>query len=52
LKYGWPNCKKEYEKLLSKKNRPVTKNYNGIYYRCKRPVLTAAPHAAALAFTI
>ena len=33
---------KEHEKLLSKKNRPVTKNYNGIYYRCKRPVLTAA----------
>lgn len=33
--------KKEHEKLLNKKNKPVTKNYNGIYYRYKRPILTA-----------
>ena len=32
---------KEHEKLISKPNIPVTKNYNGIYYRYKRPVLTA-----------
>lgn len=31
--------KKEHEKLLSKKNKPV-KEYNGIYTRYKRPVLT------------
>ena len=34
--------KKEHEKFLSKKNRPSTKNYNGIYQRYKRPILTAA----------
>ncbi|MCF6332647.1 MAG: glycosidase [Draconibacterium sp.] len=33
--------KKEHEKFLSKRNKPVTKNYNGIYQRYKRPVLTA-----------
>ncbi len=32
--------KKEHEKLLTKKNKPVQKNYNGIYYRYKRPILT------------
>lgn len=31
--------KKNHEKLLSKKNNLVTKNYNGIYYRYKRPIL-------------
>lgn len=34
--------KEEHEKLLSKKNKKQTKNYNGIYYRYKRPILTAA----------
>ena len=34
--------KKEHEKFLSKKNKPATKDYNGIYQRYKRPVLTAA----------
>jgi len=33
--------KKEHEKLLGKKNKKVFKNYNGIYYRYKRPILTA-----------
>ena len=33
--------KKEHEKLISRKNKPVKKNYNGIYTRYKRPVLTA-----------
>lgn len=32
--------KKEHEKLLTKKNKPVQKSYNGIYYRYKRPILT------------
>jgi 4-O-beta-D-mannosyl-D-glucose phosphorylase len=32
--------KKEHEKLLTKRNKPVQKNYNGIYYRYKRPILT------------
>ncbi len=32
--------KKEHEKLLIKKNKPVQKNYSGIYYRYKRPILT------------
>jgi 4-O-beta-D-mannosyl-D-glucose phosphorylase len=32
--------KKEYEKLLTKKNKPVKKKYNGIYSRYKRPILT------------
>lgn len=34
--------KKEHEKLLSKRNKPVKKGYNGIYHRYKHPVLTAA----------
>ncbi|MFV0593037.1 MAG: glycosidase [Draconibacterium sp.] len=34
--------KKQHEKLLKKKNKRITKEYNGIYYRYKRPVLTAA----------
>jgi 4-O-beta-D-mannosyl-D-glucose phosphorylase len=33
--------KREHDNLLSKKNKPVKKGYNGIYYRYKRPVLTA-----------
>lgn len=33
---------KEHKKLITSKNRPVEKGYNGIYYRYKRPVLTAA----------
>lgn len=33
---------KEHKKLISKKNKPVEKGYNGIYYRYKRPILTAA----------
>src|SRR5690606_23150235 len=32
--------KKAHEKLLTKKNKPVKKHYNGIYYRYKRPILT------------
>ena len=32
--------KEGHEKLLSKKNKKITKSYNGIYYRYKRPVLT------------
>lgn len=32
----------EHQKLTGKKNKPVKKRYNGIYYRYKRPVLTAA----------
>lgn len=31
----------EYEKLINKKNQRIEKNYNGIYYRYKRPVITA-----------
>ena len=33
--------KKNHEKLLNKKNKKVTRAYNGIYYRYKRPILTA-----------
>lgn len=33
--------KKEHEKLLGKKNKKVKKGFNGIYYRYKRPILTA-----------
>ena len=33
--------KKDHEKLLNKKNKKVTRAYNGIYYRYKRPILTA-----------
>ncbi|WP_340114792.1 glycoside hydrolase family 130 protein [Maribellus mangrovi] len=32
--------KKEHEKLIGKTNKKVTKAYNGIYYRYKRPILT------------
>lgn len=32
--------KKEHKKLLTRKNKPVKKNYNGIYHRYKRPILT------------
>lgn len=35
------NLFREHEDLLSKKNKPVKKGCNGIYYRYKRPVLTA-----------
>ncbi|WP_167613620.1 glycosidase [Maribellus sediminis] len=34
--------KKEHEKLLTKANKKDIKNYNGIYYRYKRPIVTAA----------
>lgn len=34
--------KKQHEKLLRKKNKKQTKEFNGIYHRYKRPVLTAA----------
>ena len=33
--------KKEYEKLINRKNQKVKSGYNGIYYRYKYPVLTA-----------
>ena len=33
--------KKEHERLITKKNKPVKKGYNGIYLRYKRPILTA-----------
>ena len=32
---------KEHKKLISRKNKPVKKGFNGIYYRYKRPILTA-----------
>lgn len=31
---------KQHEKLVTRKNKPLKKNYNGIYTRYKRPVLT------------
>lgn len=34
--------KAEHEKFLTKKNKKLNKNFNGIYYRYKRPILTAA----------
>ena len=34
--------KKEHKKLITKKNKKIDKNYNGIYHRYKRPVVTAA----------
>ncbi|MCE4564614.1 glycosidase [Maribellus sp. CM-23] len=34
--------KKQHEKLLAKKNKRRKKEFNGIYHRYKRPVLTAA----------
>jgi len=33
--------KKKHEKLLSKKNKPLKRDYNGIYQRYKHPILTA-----------
>ncbi len=33
--------KEEHEKLIARKNKKITKNYNGIYYRYKRAILTA-----------
>jgi 4-O-beta-D-mannosyl-D-glucose phosphorylase len=33
--------KKEHKKLIGKKNKKVKKGFNGIYYRYKRPILTA-----------
>ncbi len=33
--------KKKHEKFLLRKNKSVKKNYNGIFYRYKHPVLTA-----------
>ena len=35
------NLEKDYRKLTSKKNKILKKNYNGIYYRYKNPVITA-----------
>ncbi|MBN1986644.1 MAG: glycosidase [Prolixibacteraceae bacterium] len=32
--------KNKHEKLLCRKNKPDKKNYNGIYYRYKHPILT------------
>ena len=32
---------REHEALISKKNKRIEKDYSGIYYRYKRPVLTA-----------
>lgn len=34
--------RKEHDKLIAKKNKPEKKEGNGIYQRCKRPVLTAS----------
>ncbi len=31
----------KHNKLINKKNKRIEKNYNGIYYRYKRPVITA-----------
>ncbi len=33
---------REHEKLICKSNKHIKKGYNGIYYRYKRPILTAA----------
>lgn len=33
--------KKKHEKFLSKKNKKLKKDFNGIFYRYKRPILTA-----------
>ena len=33
--------KKDHEKLLNRKNKRISKHYNGIYFRHKYPVLTA-----------
>jgi len=41
FKKRWKILVKEHESLLSKSNRKVKKGYNGIYYRYKRPILTA-----------
>jgi 4-O-beta-D-mannosyl-D-glucose phosphorylase len=35
------DLQKQHKKLLEKANKPITKFYNGIYYRYKNPVLTA-----------
>jgi 4-O-beta-D-mannosyl-D-glucose phosphorylase len=32
---------KEHDELIAKKNKRIEKNFNGIYYRYKRPVITA-----------
>ena len=41
FKKRWKLLVKEHESLISKPNRKVKKNYNGIYHRYKRPILTA-----------
>ncbi len=41
FKKRWKILVKEHESLISKPNRKVKKGYNGIYYRYKRPILTA-----------
>ncbi len=35
---GW--LQKQHEKLITKRNKPLKKHYNGIYTRYKRPILT------------
>ena len=42
FKKRWKNLVKEHEALLTKPNKRVKKGFNGLYYRYKRPVLTAA----------
>jgi 4-O-beta-D-mannosyl-D-glucose phosphorylase len=37
----WKELVKEHEMLINRPNKPVRKGYNGIYYRYKRPILTA-----------
>jgi 4-O-beta-D-mannosyl-D-glucose phosphorylase len=37
----WKELVKEHEKLINRPNKPVRKGTNGIYYRYKRPILTA-----------
>lgn len=42
FKKRWKTLVKEHEALLTRPNKKVRKGFNGIYYRYKRPVLTAA----------
>ena len=41
FKKRWKKLVAEHEELISRPNKKVKKGYNGIYYRYKRPILTA-----------
>jgi 4-O-beta-D-mannosyl-D-glucose phosphorylase len=42
FKKRWKQLVSEHEELITRPNKKVKKGYNGIYYRYKRPIITAA----------